>query len=154
MDLPSSLLPFVGRKLKDVIGREFVLTEQLAHVVWALMQTLVPAALIEQMEAGEIDFIGDSMAFACRGYFDSFNGKPRHGRDPVFTDAEVLKPKPRPREMIGFDWVVRSLGACVHAQRVADEREARIEQGRRAWEGRNGLDVGDESEVLQKDRRA
>lgn len=155
LTLPSSLTRLAGKKLKDPSGRPFLLTEQLCHVIWALTQTLVPHALIAQMDAGEIDFIGDSLALACRGYFDEYQGKPRHGSDRVFGgegDGVMVWREPREGESIGVEWVARCVGACGFAQEEFEARGERIAGERRAWEERNGVVGGDESEVLQKVR--
>ena len=158
LDLPSGLVSKVGRKMKDPFARSFVLTPELAMTAYAFTQLLVPQSFIAQIESGEIDFIGDHLALEVRGYWDEYEGQPRHGSDRAFDEAWLVGgKKPRDGAKIGAEWVAACLSVCVVSQRNYEEEGRKREAETRAWERRNGFDVEEEedgeSEVLQKVRR-
>jgi hypothetical protein len=138
--LPTALRDLIGKNVRCVTEFRWVFTEQHAHVVDAFMQTLVPAEYIDAMKRGEVEFIGDSEAKKYRGLIAG-----RHGDDVVFKD--FLWSFQMPKGRIERDFVVKAIGNCVCANLITAEKEAaaaankrRIEDERKAWERKNGIE--------------
>jgi len=119
--LPPFLAALVGKQHASIDNYPFLFTSQLAHVVDALMQVLVPAHVDEAMRRGEVEMLGDSGARAYRGMLAG-----RHGDDLVYDDI----PGVPMRGEITMDFVARAVGDVVKANVITDakDREARRRQ--------------------------
>nr|POE63116.1 hypothetical protein CFP56_04019 [Quercus suber] len=78
--IPSILYPLIGTAVKSHNSGPFDFSHQHAHVVAAFMQLLVPRDVIEAMERGEIEWLGDSDMARYRGT-DPLG---RHGNDVLW----------------------------------------------------------------------
>ncbi|KAK4627005.1 hypothetical protein CLAFUW4_05236 [Fulvia fulva] len=115
--LPDSIAFYINKTLLSATGYEFFFTEQLAYVVWSFFQLRMPAHVIERMENGEDEWLGDTMAERCRGWFDS-----RHGSEELFQEVthgkQVAEWVNRHEGIIGVNFVVRVLGVCVRSNEL------------------------------------
>ncbi|EME45894.1 hypothetical protein DOTSEDRAFT_78352 [Dothistroma septosporum NZE10] len=110
--LPLPISRLTNQTLIGITGYNFVFTQQLGYVVWAFFQLRMPGYILEQMERGEMEWLGDGMAEKCRGYFDE-----RHGSEELFrreTHGNRVADWVEQHEgVVDVNFVVRALGVCV-----------------------------------------
>jgi hypothetical protein len=114
---PDSLIPNAGplppflAQLIDTIqisitDLEWLFTADHAYVVFSFLQVLVDDHVVEAMEKGEVEWLGDRVSRSYRGYY---NGDPRHGSEKCFK----ISPKAEREGIIDWEFVVAALGCCV-----------------------------------------
>ncbi|CAK3771860.1 Hypothetical predicted protein [Lecanosticta acicola] len=122
--LPAYLQDRLDTWQTSITGFGFLFTKPHAYVVFTYMQILVPQSTIEAMQRGEIEWLGDRTAAACREYY----GKdPRHGSDPVWKHGsareEIVQYVDGLSGKIGIDFLARVIGDAVLANKNLEERE-------------------------------
>lgn len=139
--LPAYLRQLVATTQKSASGFEYTFTSQHAYVVFSLLQVLVSAEIIEAMERGEVEMLGDSASQSYKG--TDFLG--RNGGDLVEGIYKDLTPR---RGQIDGLWVVKCLGDCVMANIGTATRLARevAEKARLEKEGEVQEAEGDHEE--------
>ncbi|GAB7358900.1 hypothetical protein MBLNU230_g4121t1 [Neophaeotheca triangularis] len=122
-------LPPMAPQLAAIVGTEqavrngkggYTFTEEHAYVVASFMAVLVEGGVVEAMERGEIAFLGDGMARALRGVYGAAG---RDGGEVVWQGGWG---GPKDGSLVGWEFVVGALGACVREEerirRTAAER--------------------------------
>lgn len=145
--LPAYLRILVDTTQKSVSGFEYTFTNQHAHVVLSFLQVLVPLEIIEAMERGEVEMLGDGASQSYKG--TDFLG--RNGGDLVEGIYRDLTPK---RGQIDGLWVMKCLGDCVMANIGTAERLAReaAARARLEEEGSDTYDGKYEEDEYQEDQ--
>jgi len=110
--LPHELAELIDTQQTSVAGYEWVFTQQQAQVVEAFRQVLVPRHVVEAMEKGEVERLGDGTARSYRGLIEG-----RHGDDLVWGPTLGVQ-----RGGISAEFLVKALGDVVAANEGAYRR--------------------------------
>lgn len=101
--LPAHLAELVGKPQISTTGFPYVFSAQHACVLAAFAQILVDRGVVEAMERGEVEGLGDNMAGVLRGLYG--------GRDGVERVWEAGVGEGR--GMLGWGFLIGALGDCV-----------------------------------------
>ncbi|WPH00016.1 Hypothetical protein R9X50_00283900 [Acrodontium crateriforme] len=105
----------VGSEQPTFLGKKYKFNEQHALVIVAFFQCVVPAHVVEAMDNGEVDFLGDPSAYSHRGT-DRFGNR---GSDLPFKHLKHIV-VPSPGSPIDAEFVMRVLGDCVLQNEIVD----------------------------------
>ena len=121
--LPSCLTRITDTTQTSVTGYRFTFTKAHAYVVFSFFQVTVPVPVVQAMQRGEIELLGDTLAKQIRSYYGG-----RHGSESVwrenFHNPSVVRWVNGLKGKIDVNFVVRALGDAVWSndQLAAKER--------------------------------
>ncbi|KAK3071637.1 hypothetical protein LTR53_008279 [Teratosphaeriaceae sp. CCFEE 6253] len=119
--IPPHLAALVGAyQLLATGDGQYHFCAQDALIVHTFMQVLVPARVVQAMDAGEVEFLGDEAAVEHRGVYGG-----QHGSVLVWPDAGGWGKRGNGGREIEWRFVVGALGTCVLANIMRDERIAK-----------------------------
>lgn len=110
--LPPFLSRLVGKTQLSATGFDFLFKYQHACAINAFIHIMVPVSLVQAMERGEVDWLGDETAESYRGFFLG-----RFGNELCFKRIRT------PEGRISREWLVKCIGCILEVKEIWLEQQ-------------------------------